>query len=132
MQQSFRWVAKLPPSDPGMRAMMRELQVEKKETEFYKRVLPIWQGLANGTGIDFNFCLSPYSECDNEGSLIIMENMNEAGYRDALDKTKGLGLTYSEVVMEEVAKFHALGYAMIASEGDIESGIIRYIRYIPY
>lgn len=46
------------------------------------------------------------------------------GYRDATDKKKGLGVEYSMLAMEEMAKFHALGHAYVHSfKGGVEEAL---------
>ena len=96
---------------------MREIQVEKKETQFYSEVLPKWVDRADKAGIEVHFCQAPYTEFTEEGSMIIMENLTKSGYSDAVNKTKGLNMEYVKAVMEELAKFHALGFDLIQEEG---------------
>jgi hypothetical protein len=68
-------------------------------------------------GFTITLAESPYTEFhkDTTDSIILMENMANQGYRDAINKKKGLSPPYVRAALTALAKYHACGYAYIKS-----------------
>jgi hypothetical protein len=76
--------------------------------------------------ISLNFCHLYYCENENveTGAIIAMQNATTLGYRDALNKKKGLSPPEIRLALSELAKYHACGYAYMKSfPGGIEQGL---------
>ena len=121
-EKDFDWAVKLPPYESKERMPMhRETYMEKKEIFFYRNVLPAWKKMIKDreAEIHLNCHASPYTEYqegwEDGGSIIVMENMNKLGFKDAIDKKWGLDIHHAMLAMKELAKFHALGYAYLKS-----------------
>ena len=55
------------------------------------------------------------------GSIIAMQNLASLGYRDAVNKKKGLSPEHVKLALAELAKYHACGYSWAKSyRGGIE------------
>ncbi len=125
--REYHWMLKLTLE---VATLTKGTHVEEKEIIFYKDLLPKWNGLAKEKGLSFkiNNFLAPYTEfnTDDSGkrSILAMENLQYQGYKDAPNKKKGLTLAHAMLALEEVARFHALGYNYIKSyPGGIEEGL---------
>ncbi len=123
--KEYHWMVKI---EPVITEFTKRLHLEEKEITYYKEIVPKWHRLAEERKASFriNSFDSPYSEYhEEEGrrSILVMQNLRHCGYTDAPNKKKGLTLAHAKVALEEIARFHALGYAYIKSypEG-IEAG----------
>ena len=61
---------------------------------------------------------SPYSEFSDDlkvGSVLALQNLKQFGFEEAEGKKKGLSLRYARLALEELARFHAVGYAFLNS-----------------
>jgi hypothetical protein len=59
-----------------------------------------------------------------KGSIIAMQNATTFGYRDAINKKKGLNPEHVGMALSELAKYHACGYAFMKSyPGGIKQGL---------
>jgi hypothetical protein len=84
-------------------------------------------------GISLNFCNLYYTEFNEdveEGSIIAMQNAIPLGYKDAINKKKGLSPDHVRLALSELAKYHACGYAYMKSfPGGIEQGLKKHKVY---
>ena len=132
MEKDFHWMVKVAMNTPDNLVFIRGLRMEETEVNFYKDIIPAWKKLIKERNADikigFANCLyTEFHEDPLKGSLIVMENMQGRGFRDAVDKKKGLNLAYVKLVMEELAKLHALAYVQFKSyPGGISEGIEKY------
>ncbi len=125
-EKAYHWMVKLQLLD---NAFGEEVHLEEKEIYCYDYVLKKWNSMAEEKGASFrlNDIKSPYSEFHGDGggkrSILVMENMKHLGYEDVADKKKGLSLAHAKLVLEEIARFHALGYVWVKSHpGGIKGG----------
>ena len=68
--------------------------------------------------IDLNFCQVYFTEFFDDpelGSIIAMQNLASHGYRNAINKKKGLSPEHVRLALAELAKYHACGYAWAKS-----------------
>ena len=80
------------------------------------QIIPAWKKIIEERGADItlNFgdiCFTEYFEDLDQGSIIAMQNLNTLGYRDAINKKRGLSPKHVRLALDEMAKYHALGYA---------------------
>ena len=53
-----------------------------------------------------------------------MQNLNTLGYRDAINKKRGLSPKHVRLALDEMAKYHALGYAWMRNyPGGVEQAL---------
>ncbi len=121
--KEYHLMAKLASSDPHKAPLMRCLKVEEKEVTMYRDVIPAWKKLCQKRNAAFELNCFPalhteFHEDTVKGSMLVMQDLAHLGYRDAVNKKKGLSLSHAKVVLEEIAKFHALGYAYLKSYPD--------------
>ncbi len=129
--KEYHWAVKMPKMDHKERlALHRQFMMEKKEMLFYSDMLPEWRRLIRDKGakFDINCFESPYSEIHDDvqkGSILVMENLKQHGFSDdVFDRTKGFDIHHAKVALEELAKFHALGYAKLNSyPGGVMEGV---------
>ncbi len=129
-EKEFHWFAKVPLENPEELKFERDMRSEEKETAFYKDILPAWNDLAKERGATFalNCFAAPYTEFHEDpakGSILIMQNLVHLGYEVAENKEQGLSLAHAKISLEEIARFHALGYAYLRSyAGGISEGLL--------
>lgn len=93
------------------------------------QVIPEWKKIIEDkkAGIELNFGDLYYTEYFSEvekGSIIAMQNLNTLGYRDAINKKKGLSPQHVKLALDEMAKYHALGYVWLKKyPGGIERAL---------
>ena len=103
--------------------------IERKEIDFYRKVLPAWKKLIQDRKANFEImCFdSPYTEFNEEmaeGSILVMQNLKTLGFHDSFDKLSGLDITHAKLALSELAKFHALGYAHLQTyPGGVQEGL---------
>ena len=108
--------------------VLRGLHMEEKEIGFYTKIIPQWKNIIEErkANIRLNFGDIYYTEFSpdvQEGSIIAMQNLNTLGYRDAVNKKKGLSPKHVSLALDEMAKYHALGHAWLKSyPGGAEQG----------
>ncbi len=132
-EREFRWAVKLPPFTSKERMPLhRETKMEEKEIVFYREILPAWKNLMRERKAEFsiNCYESPYSEYHEDwqegGSILVLQDLRTHDFKDGIDKKWGLDLYHSKLAMEELAKFHALGYAYLKSyPGGTKEGLER-------
>ena len=130
-EKEYSWAVKLPPMASKERMPMhRAIMMEEKEIEFYTKVLPAWKRLITDRRASFDItCFdSPYSEFHRDwqegGSILVLQDLRAHGFRNAVDRKWGLNLHHAELALEELAKFHALGYAYLKSyPGGVRQGV---------
>ena len=111
------WMAKtVLEGDSYMpREAMKCLHMEEKEIGMYTKIIPEWKRIIEERRVDMklNFGDIYYTEdTDVEmGSIIAMQNLNTLGYGAAINKKKGLSPKHVRLALDEMAKYHALGYA---------------------
>ena len=126
-EKEFNWMVKLPSVDESRKPLALAMHMEEKEVDVYNRIVPAFKKLIADNKaekvIDLNICECFYadfkklSDTDFQ-SIIVLENLKSAGYRDPIDKkTRGLGLEYAKTAMKEIGQWHALGYAYLQSVG---------------
>ncbi len=89
-------------------------------------MIPAWKKMVadKGADIELNFCDCHYTEFNDEGSLIAMQDMRTLGFRDAINKKKGLSPPHVKLALAELAKYHACGYAWLKSHsGGLKGGL---------
>eukprot|EP00095_Tigriopus_kingsejongensis_P003079 maker-scaffold664_size116482-snap-gene-0.21 protein:Tk03079 transcript:maker-scaffold664_size116482-snap-gene-0.21-mRNA-1 annotation:"AGAP013467-PA" len=119
--RSYHWMAKLPQDDPTKFLWGRAGRMEEKEIRFYDDLVPSFEKFIaqKGASIKLNYCPIVHAEFDpdvvqeecQKGSMLIMDHMKQHNYQDAINKREGLDLDHVKLVMEELAKLHAVSYA---------------------
>ena len=80
-------------------------------------LLPEWRRLLADRGSPFSLSCagSPYAEFNPDGrSVLVLEDMRPRGYSVVEDRSR-LTENHLKVALEELARFHALGYAYLNS-----------------
>lgn len=154
--KKYQWMIKLPPMDKGRLMINEAMMLEKREIAFYNDLVPKFQDLirakyvyvslvvkfnprfdpwsCRGANIQLNFAPTPYTECkddSDEPSILCMENLKAEGFSDPIDKKKGLTLDYCKLVVDELAKFHAVSYVFFKPEfkDNLQEGLKRNELY---
>jgi hypothetical protein len=120
--KSLQVLAKIPPTNPQTRAMMKSMKLFEREVFVYNILLPEFVALQKEKKISkeqgfFNFPKVFYADYDAErdDSIIIMEDMRNSGHR-MWDKTKPVNLEHASLLMKALGRFHALSFAMKAKK----------------
>ena len=117
--KEYHWMVKL---EPILTEFTEGQHVEEKEITYYQFLMSEWNKLAEEKMASFritNFD-SPFAELGKKGkrSILVMENLCHHGYTDAPNKKKGLSLDHTKMALEELARFHALGYVYLKNNSN--------------
>lgn len=133
--KEHHWMVKFPPSDPERMPVTRASHMEKKEIQFFSTLLPAFEEFVHqrNAKIRFSFKRSPYSEYHEEvdsedcqrSSMLVMEHMGQYGFRDCPSRHFGLDMDHVTLVLEEMAKFHAVSHVYFKTKmaGDLNNMI---------
>ncbi len=136
-EKDLRWAVKLPPLESKERMPThREFMVERKEIEFYTKVLPAWKKLIRERKANFEItchdvAYAEYHDDVEKGSILALQNLKSLGFDDALDRQNGLDIHHARLALAELAKFHALGHAHLASyPGGTKEGLEKNSAFV--
>jgi len=122
-----KWVAKVPLYDnPQFAALNKDKMMEEKEISFYSKLLPQWRELIKerNADISLNFASCPHSEIDEDGFLLVLQDLREMGFRAPNNKEAGLSAGHALLVAKQLATFHAVAYAYFRSyPGGLSDGL---------
>lgn len=105
-------IAKYMLDSESIKQIMEEYEVTKKEREMYAKHLPKMFEL---TGIKFG------PECyyiTDDNVVFFLEDLKNDGY-DVADRTLGLDLNHTKLVIEKLAKFHATSMVLAENEPEV-------------
>lgn len=101
------------PSDPARKEYLFKRGVFRKEYEMYSKLIPAMVAFQTGP----KPIVPPTARClysilkNSDNDCIVFDDLGAEGYQNA-NKFKGLDLDHCTLVMGELAKWHALTYAM--------------------
>ena len=127
--REFCWTAKVSVNHLDNHLFIRGLRMEENEVNFFREIVPAWHKIINERKADiklgFSNCLyTEFHQDPAKGSLIVTENLQQNGFQEPVGKKDGLSLAHVKLVMEELAKLHALGFIHFKSyPGGITEGI---------
>jgi hypothetical protein len=118
---NYVFIAKLLPADDPCRVYVFESNVFEKEISIYFELLPCLRQFCEGTKLEkvmlnrIPQCIYGSNNCDGAG-VLVFECAQEKGF---VHPENPDGLTLDEVVstVKFMAKFHAIGSAMLSSKG---------------
>ena len=124
-KKDFHWMVKM---ESTLSDFTKGLHLDEKEIIYYKEMVPKWNKLAEDRGASFriNNYGTPYAEYNGgkTRSILVMDNLKYHGYDEPPNKKKGLTLAHAKLALEELARFHALGYVYLKSyPNGLEEGI---------
>merc|ERR1711892_1534686 len=91
----YSWMVKSTPREPNRHLIARKFKMDEREVTFFKVLLPKLKTFVdskNCSDIFPNFCPVPFASWTPEDKVLIMENLSDTGWRDAIDKKKGLNI----------------------------------------
>ncbi|ODN05077.1 hypothetical protein Ocin01_01607 [Orchesella cincta] len=107
-------VLKALPTNPPILKYMRELKAFEKEVVMFQSVFP---ELCENLEYE-SLPKAIYTFCDSEDSYVIMEDLKSDGYRMS-DRINGLDFEHAKLVINEMAKFHALSFIKFHGDGNL-------------
>merc|ERR1711915_1169567 len=122
--KSYDWVVKSLPRDPNRALMSLAYKADEREAEFYGVLVPkIAQFLTSKqvSGWLPYICSTPYSSWTEKEKVLIMDNLKETGWRDAINKKAGLDIHHVRLVIKWLASFHAVTYAFFDQYGIVRA-----------
>ena len=111
------FMCKFAPLDAQDSNWFKRMKLFERESEFYSRLLPPISETLTVNGFE-----TPFARCAHAGALqtgIIMENLKASGF--ALNPAQNcLPLDKLEIIVDDLAPFHAVGHKMYRDLGDEE------------
>jgi len=92
------------------------MRADEREVAFFKDILPnikIFLKCLNQKDLFPNVCEIPYAMWNEEDKILIMQNLKKVGWKDAVNKKKGLDIDHVRLAFNWLATFHAIMYAFM-------------------
>ena len=104
--------------------MSMKLKADEREVNFFGNLLPKLKdflSLKNASGLLPNFCSVPYSAWTEDDKVLIMNNLKEEGWRNAINKKAGLDIEHVRAAIKWLATYHAITFDFLDGyEGGLE------------
>lgn len=119
-------LAKMPPSNKARRAQFGSIDLFLREAHVYMNLLPAIEKFQRDHGIQsnndgfFGFpkCYGILNDVESDELVIIMEDIRPKGYK-MWNKFKPVNYEHTSMVVKELAKYHAITFAMKEMEPEI-------------
>jgi len=115
--KTYNWVVKSMPREVNRAIMSLKIKADEREVNFFGNLLPALKDFLSSKGVSEllpNFCSVPYSSWTEEEKVLIMENLKEEGWRDAVNKKAGLDIEHVRAAMKWLATFHAITFSFLS------------------
>ena len=111
----------MPMLDTASFETSRAVGLDQGEFEFYSKVLANLNQILKDNCPDtkLDFCPFIYGKCDEDESIIVLENMEQCGFVARKDRFKTLSLEQAKLVIIGLAKFHATSYAYVKNSNNV-------------
>ncbi|XP_053973277.1 uncharacterized protein LOC128873604 [Hylaeus volcanicus] len=129
-KEDLHLIAKMLPPTEFQRLIFNSLETIKKEVFMYETIMPTYNKVELEAGIKQNdlfdvvpkfygFRLSSQPNVElNDDAVILLDNLKNKGYYTG-ERTIGYDLKHSEMAIENLARFHALGMAVKLKKPEI-------------
>jgi len=120
---NYVFIAKLLPADDPCRVYVFESNVFEKEISIYFELLPCLRQFCEGTALETLMhdrvpaCIYGSNNCDGAG-VLVFECAQEQGFKHPVDPD-GLSLDQVMTTIKFMAKFHAMGSALLSKKGKL-------------
>jgi len=122
--KTYSWVIKSMPREVNKAMMSIRLRADEREVNFFGDLLPALKDFLSSKGLPNllpNFCSVPYSAWTEDDKVLIMQNLKDEGWRDAINKKEGLDIEHVRAAIKWMATYHAITYAFLEEyEGGLE------------
>ena len=117
----YNWFVKLQPTDQQNAKLMADLNLFQNEIEFYQKVAPELRNFmelnadnTEGHDVEFDIPELIHADIDEEGAIIILEDLVSLGYKQERDENgeKFLSIEKALLCVASIAKIQAASYAM--------------------
>jgi len=123
-KKSYSWVIKSVPREVNRAVMSMKFKADEREINFFGNLLPALKKFLSLKGLPEllpNFCSVPFCSWTEKDKVLVMQNLKEEGWRDALNKKAGLDIEHVRSAMKWLANYHAVTYAFLSQyEGGLE------------
>jgi len=123
-KKSYSWVLKSVPREPNKAIMSMKFRADEREANFFGKLLPKLKEFLSSKNLSDllpNLCPVPYCAWTDQDKVLIMQNLKEEGFRDAINKKAGLDIVHVRAAIKWLATFHAITYAFLEDyEGGLE------------
>ena len=122
--KTYSWVIKSMPREANKAMMSIRLRADEREVNFFGDLLPALKDFLSSKGFPDllpNFCSVPYSAWTEDDKVLIMHNLEDECWRDAIKKNEGLDIEHVRAAIKWMATYHAITYAFLEEyEGGLE------------
>lgn len=125
-KKDYHWMIKSTPRERNRFLLSRIFTfADEREVKFFRDFLPRMTKFPKEKGKGHlvpGFCEVPFPSWSDEDKVLVMQNLQSVGFRDAINKKAGLNLEHTEMGLKWLAEFHALTYAYLDQcVGDLEA-----------
>ncbi|XP_050071852.1 uncharacterized protein LOC126559723 [Anopheles maculipalpis] len=115
--ESFSTIVKAPPKGV-LAGHMSYLNFSTREIQMYRELLPAFEQLYRDKGISARFAPRCLKVCEGvPADVLVLEDLSHNGNNRMADRRAGLDQHQTELVLEQLAKFHA-GSAVFVDQGN--------------
>jgi len=114
--KSYDWVVKSTPREANRAHLSMNMASDEREAEFYSTLMPMLKKFLAGKGLESLLPTTssiPYSSWTEDEKVLIMQDLHAEGWRDAINKKKGLDVHHLRKAFKWLGRYHAITAAFL-------------------
>lgn len=107
----YDWVVKTTPREANRATMSNKIRMDEREVFFFSGLVPQLERFLTDKGLQNllpSTCDIPYCSWTDQDKVLVMANLKSQGWRDAINKKKGLDVHHLRLAFKWLATFHAV------------------------
>jgi len=114
--KSYEWVVKSTPREANRANLAMNMASDEREVAFYSTLMPMLKKFLEGKGLESLLPTTsaiPYSSWTQDDKVLIMPDLHSEGWRDAINKKKGLDIHHIRKAFKWLGRYHAITAAFL-------------------
>jgi len=114
--KSYEWVVKSTPREANRANLAMNMASDEREVAFYSILMPMLKKFLEGKGLESLLPTTsaiPYSSWTQDDKVLIMPDLHSEGWRDAINKKKGLDIHHIRKAFKWLGRYHAITAAFL-------------------
>jgi len=114
--KSYEWVVKSTPREANRAKLSMNMASDEREVAFYATLMPMLKKFLEGKGLESLLPTTsaiPYSSWTEDDKVLIMQDLHSGGWRDAINKKKGLDIHHIRKAFKWLGQYHAITAAFL-------------------
>jgi len=109
--KTYEWVVKSTPREANRANLSENMASDEREVGFYSTLMPMLKKYLEGKGLESLLPMTsaiPYSSWTEGDKVLIMQDLHSEGWRDAINKKKGLDIHHLREAFKWLGRYHAI------------------------